>query len=105
MNSLQGNGYVNVDFVGTPPPQANIEGRVVITNAGTARTSWSVRSTFPTGQLVTQGWSANFAQAGGATTATNVSCNAVVAPDGTVIFGFLGSWVGRNPPATVVSCT
>ena len=52
--------------------------------------------TFPSGQQVTQAWSATISPTSGTVTATNMGYNAAIPTNGTVSFGFNGSWSGAN---------
>ncbi|WP_203810806.1 cellulose binding domain-containing protein [Paractinoplanes tereljensis] len=83
---------------------------VAITNLGDPLTSWTLTWSYGAGQTVTQAWNATLTQSGAAVTAKNVSYNGSVATNGTVSFGFNGSWTGSNPvPASFavngVTCT
>src|SRR5215218_4493486 len=69
---------------------------VDITNLGDAVNGWNLVWTFPSGQRVTQAWNATTAQSGSQVTATNMSYNASIPTNGTVSFGFNGSWSGSN---------
>ncbi|MFJ4471859.1 cellulose binding domain-containing protein [Streptomyces sp. NPDC089424] len=62
-------------------------------------TDWRVAWTFRDGQRVGQMWDANARQDGSRVTATAADYNRTVAADGSLAFGFLGSWSGRNSPA------
>ncbi|GIH02500.1 hypothetical protein Rhe02_05670 [Rhizocola hellebori] len=73
---------------------------VKITNTGTtAINGWVLRFAFASGQRLTQGWSATWAQATGApeVTATNLDWNATIPPGGSVQIGFNGTATGANP--------
>src|SRR3954453_14747201 len=83
---------------------------VSITNLGDPLTSWTLTWSFGAGQTVTQAWTTTLTQSGAAVTAKNVSYNGSVATNGTVAFGFNGSWTGSNPAPTTfavngVPCT
>ncbi|MEU8263011.1 cellulase family glycosylhydrolase [Micromonospora sp. NPDC048999] len=83
---------------------------VSITNLGDPINAWSLVWTFPSGQQVTQAWNANITASGAKVTATNVSYNGAIATNGTVSFGFNGSWSGANTAPTSftlngVTCT
>jgi chitodextrinase len=75
---------------------------VTLTNTGTtALNGWTLGFTFPSGQSLTQGWSARWAQTGAGVTATNEAWNAVLAPGASVEIGFSGTHTGTNTaPAT-----
>jgi glucuronoarabinoxylan endo-1,4-beta-xylanase len=70
---------------------------VAITNLGDPLTSWNLTWTYATGQTVTQAWNATVTQNGGTVTARNVGYNGAIATNGSVSFGFNGSWTGSNP--------
>ncbi|NEA68347.1 cellulose-binding domain-containing protein [Streptomyces sp. SID12488] len=57
---------------------------------------WRIAWSFRNGQQVGQMWDAGFSQDGARVTATAADYNRVVAADGTVSFGFLASWQGKN---------
>ncbi|GAA1690296.1 hypothetical protein GCM10009830_42420 [Glycomyces endophyticus] len=71
-------------------------GDVKITNLGTAVSSWSLVWTFPNGQRVTQAWNATTTNSGDTVTAKNMSYNGSIPTNGSVSFGFNGSWSGTN---------
>ena len=75
---------------------------LTIRNLGDPLTSWNLGFSFPAGQRITQGWSANWNQAAGsaAVTATNMPYNGNIATNGSVGIGFNGSWTGSNPKPT-----
>lgn len=77
---------------------------VTITNTGTTTISaWTLAFTFPSGQRVSQGWNATWAQATGSAnvTATNMPYNGTIAAGGGVQIGFNGTYTGTNTaPAT-----
>ncbi|AZS84303.1 cellulose-binding domain-containing protein [Streptomyces griseoviridis] len=59
---------------------------------------WRVAWTFGDGQRVGQMWDANVAQSGSRVTATAADYNKAVPAGGTLSFGFLASWKGKNAP-------
>jgi cellulose 1,4-beta-cellobiosidase len=73
---------------------------ITITNSGDPITSWTLRFTLPSGQSVTQGWSANWSSSGTAVTATNMSYNGSLATGGTAGIGFNGRWSGSYSSPT-----
>ncbi|WP_425451446.1 glycoside hydrolase family 48 protein [Sphaerisporangium album] len=75
-------------------------GAVKITNNGDPWTNWTLRFTFPGGQQVTQGWSANWSQSGANVTATNLSWNGNLGTGQSTNIGFNGSHTGTNPKPT-----
>lgn len=64
-----------------------------------ALTDWSVAWSFRDGQKVTQMWDASFGQNDSRVTAKAADYNRSVPADGTLSFGFLASWKGKNAPA------
>ncbi|WP_371668435.1 cellulose-binding domain-containing protein [Streptomyces sp. NBC_00289] len=71
---------------------------VTVTSAE-ALANWRVSWSFRDGQKVTQMWDASFAQNGSRTTAAAADYNKSVPADGTLTFGFLATWQGKNSPA------
>ncbi|GAA3879419.1 hypothetical protein GCM10023084_35400 [Streptomyces lacrimifluminis] len=70
---------------------------VTITNTSTtAVNGWKLGFTLPSGQTITSGWSATFAPASGAVSATNVTYNATIAPGASVGFGYQASHTGNS---------
>ncbi|WP_456843991.1 glycoside hydrolase family 9 protein [Cellulomonas sp. P5_C6] len=85
-------------------------GSVRITNTSTSPLTWTLGFTFPSGQQVTQGWSATWSQAGSAVTAVGLGWNATLAPGAGTDIGFNGSHSGTNTAPTAftvngVACT
>ncbi|TDB69362.1 cellulose-binding domain-containing protein, partial [Micromonospora sp. KC723] len=83
---------------------------VTITNLGDPVNGWNLVWTFPSGQRVTQAWNAVVTSSGDQVTARNVSYNASIPTNGSVSFGFNGSWSGANTAPTTfalngVTCT
>ncbi|MEU6254877.1 cellulose binding domain-containing protein [Streptomyces sp. NPDC047043] len=60
--------------------------------------TWRVGWTFRDGQQVGQMWDASFAQNGSRVTASAADYNRSVAAHGSLTFGFIASWSGRNAP-------
>ncbi|MFE2048482.1 cellulose binding domain-containing protein [Streptomyces sp. NPDC059459] len=60
--------------------------------------SWQVAWAFPDGQRIGQMWDAGYAQTGAGATATAADHNASVPAGGSLSFGFIASWRGRNAP-------
>ena len=76
-------------------------GSIKVTNTSTLaadRGAWRSRS--PSGQKVTQGWSATWAQSGANVTATGLGWNATLAPGASTDIGFNGSHTGTNTAPT-----
>ncbi|MEV4755607.1 cellulose binding domain-containing protein [Micromonospora sp. NPDC049559] len=84
---------------------------VAITNLGDPVTSWSLVWSYSAGQRVTQAWNATVSSSGDRVTATNVGHNGTIATNGSVEFGFNGTWNGTSNPAPAtfalngVTCT
>ncbi|MET8366124.1 lytic polysaccharide monooxygenase [Micromonospora sp. NPDC049580] len=82
--------------------QGGFQGEVTIMNHGsTPFAGWTASWTWPNGQVINQIWSATQTTSGASVTATNVSYNGTVAPEGTTTFGFLASSTGTNGIPTV----
>jgi hypothetical protein len=74
---------------------------LVITNTSTATINgWTLKFTWPGNQVLTNGWSATYAQSGAQMTATNLSYNGTIAPAGNTTIGFNASYTGSNPAPT-----
>ncbi|WP_405620887.1 cellulose binding domain-containing protein [Streptomyces sp. NBC_00076] len=61
--------------------------------------SWQVGWSFRDGQKVGQMWDASFAQNDSRVTATAADYNKSIPANGSLSFGFLASWQGKNSPA------
>ncbi|MEU9152498.1 cellulose-binding domain-containing protein [Streptomyces sp. NPDC048417] len=61
-----------------------------------ALSGWRVQWSFRDGQKVTQMWDARVSQSGGRVTADAADYNQSVSANGTLSFGFLGTWSGSN---------
>ncbi|GAA0928209.1 cellulase family glycosylhydrolase [Virgisporangium aurantiacum] len=90
--------------------QGGFTANVAVTNLGDPVNGWRLAWTFPSGQQVTQAWNASVSTSGGRTTATNASYNPAIPTNGSVSFGFNGSWAGSNAAPTSfdlngVTCT
>ncbi|GGN74692.1 alpha-N-arabinofuranosidase [Actinoplanes lobatus] len=70
---------------------------VTVTNLGDAINGWTLTWSYSAGQQVTQAWNTTLTQSGAAVTARNVSYNAAIATNGSVSFGFNGTWTAANP--------
>lgn len=75
-------------------------GSVKVTNTGTTPLTWTLGFTFPSGQQVTQGWSATWTQTGSAVQAVGLGWNATLAPGASTDIGFNGSHNGTNTNPT-----
>src|ERR1044071_8331695 len=74
------------------------QAQVDVTNLGDAITSWNVGWDFGnSSQTISQIWNATKTQSALHVTATNMNYNGAVATNGTISFGFLGTWSGSNP--------
>ncbi|MET9633321.1 cellulase family glycosylhydrolase [Lentzea sp. NPDC006480] len=72
---------------------------MTITNTGTSAVDgWTLAFSYANGQRVTlPGWGATFAQSGSGVTATNLTWNRTLAPNGSASIGFNGTYDGSNP--------
>ncbi|MEU0970786.1 cellulose binding domain-containing protein, partial [Streptomyces sp. NPDC005917] len=61
-----------------------------------ALADWRLQWSFRDGQKVTQMWDANVSQSGGRVTVDAADYNRAVSPNGSLSFGFLGTWSGKN---------
>jgi Glycosyl hydrolase family 62/Cellulose binding domain len=77
--------------------QGGFNADVSITNLGDPLSGWALTWSYGAGQTVSQAWNSTVRQSGSAVTATNAGYNGAVATNGTVTFGFTGSWTGSNP--------
>ncbi|MER5266247.1 cellulase family glycosylhydrolase [Actinosynnema sp. NPDC002837] len=81
--------------------QGGFQGDVKIANTGTAAVNgWTLRWTWANGQTVSQSWGATTTQSGSTLSATNVSYTGTIPANGSVSFGFIGSWNGTNSAPT-----
>ena len=70
---------------------------VKVTNTGTtAINGWTLAFTFPSGQVLTGGWSATWSQTGTAVTAQGPAWNSSLAPGMSTEIGFQGTHPGTN---------
>ncbi|GGT42022.1 cellulose-binding domain-containing protein [Streptomyces chromofuscus] len=88
--------HVTYDLVGQWPD--GFQAAVTVTTEQ-ALDDWRVAFTFRDGQRVGQMWDANVSQDGSRVTATAADYNQTVPADGSLAFGFIASWRGRNSPA------
>ncbi|WP_030487818.1 non-reducing end alpha-L-arabinofuranosidase family hydrolase, partial [Micromonospora chokoriensis] len=100
----------SVNYAVSSQWQGGFGANVSITNLGDPLSSWTLTWSYGAGQTVTQAWNTSLTQSGSAVTAKNVSYNGSVPTNGTVSFGFNGSWTGSNPAPTSfalngVTCT
>jgi len=86
-----------VDYRVTNQWTGGFGAEVTITNLGDPVTAWTLTWTFATGQAVTQAWNATVSQSVTAVTARNAGYNGGVATNGSVAFGFNGSFTTANP--------
>lgn len=75
-------------------------GDVTVTNLGDAVNGWSLTWTFTAGQQVTQAWNATVTTGTSNITARDAGYNAAIPTNGSVSFGFNGTWNGSNPVPT-----
>jgi len=78
-----------------------LSANVKVTNTGSSAISgWTLKFTFPSGQQISQGWSATWSQSGSAVTATNAPWNGTLAPGASTDIGFNASHSGTNTAPT-----
>ncbi|MGN9844329.1 cellulose binding domain-containing protein [Nonomuraea sp. H19] len=76
-------------------------GDITITNTGSAAINgWRLVFTLPSGQTITNGWSASYSPAGGQVTATNAGWNGNLAPGGSATIGFQATHTGNTTEPT-----
>jgi glucose/arabinose dehydrogenase len=75
---------------------------VTVTNRGPALNGWTLAWTFAGNQRVTNFWQTRLTQTGTAVSAANETYNANLGSNGTVTFGFQGTYTGSNPRPTDV---
>lgn len=78
---------------------------VSITNLGSPLTNWTLAFTLPGNEAVSQGWSADYGQAGQSVSATNASYNASLGTNGSTGIGFNGSYSASSFPGNPTSFT
>lgn len=87
----------SVSYRATGSWPGGFQGDVRITNTGgAALAGWSLSWSFPSGQRITQAWNGTARQNGADVTVTDAGWNGAIAPGGSAMFGFLGSWTGVN---------
>jgi aryl-phospho-beta-D-glucosidase BglC (GH1 family) len=109
-NSAEAAEGCRVDYSAPSQWPGGFSADVRVTNLGAPLDGWRLTWAFPSGQQVTQAWNATVTASGAQVTATNVGHNAAVPTNGTVSFGFNGSWTGSNTAPTSfalngVTCT
>ncbi|SDT53453.1 non-reducing end alpha-L-arabinofuranosidase family hydrolase [Actinoplanes derwentensis] len=77
--------------------QGGFNADVSLTNLGDPLSGWTLTWAYGAGQKAVQGWNATVSQSGTTVTAANVAYNGSVPTNGSVAFGFTGSWTGSNP--------
>ena len=79
-------------------------GSLKITNTSAVPlTSWNLAFEFPSGQTLSQGWSAIFTQTGSTVSVANQAWNGTIPAGGSVQVGFNGTHTGTNPAPTAFS--
>lgn len=90
-----GTGVCRVQYDLTNQWTDGFQVKVTVTTARSLDT-WSLAWSFPDGQQIGQTWDATVTQNGSRVTATATDYNKSVPADGTLSFGFLGTWHGHN---------
>ncbi|WP_329010911.1 cellulose-binding domain-containing protein [Micromonospora rifamycinica] len=99
-NAAQAAAGCRVDYTVSTQWSGGFTASVNLTNLGDPLNAWTTTWTFGAGQRVDQGWNATFSQSGSTVSAANAGYNGAVATNGTVSFGFNGTWTGSNPVPT-----
>ena len=77
---------------------------MTITNTGGATINgWRLTFSLPSGQSIVSGWNATYSPTTGAVTATNMSYNATIAPNGSVSIGYQANHTGNSGAPTNVA--
>ncbi|MBO3736511.1 cellulose binding domain-containing protein [Actinoplanes flavus] len=87
----------SVNYAVSSQWQGGFGAAVTVTNLGDAINGWTVTWSYSAGQQVTQAWNTTLTQTGAAVTARNVGYNGTIATNGSVSFGFNGTWTTGNP--------
>ncbi|WP_213450585.1 extracellular catalytic domain type 1 short-chain-length polyhydroxyalkanoate depolymerase [Rhizomonospora bruguierae] len=70
---------------------------ITITNTGGSTVNgWRLAFTLPSGQTITSGWNATYSPTSGAVTATDVSYNGTIPPNGSTNIGFQANHTGNT---------
>ncbi|OWV04826.1 cellulose-binding protein [Micromonospora wenchangensis] len=99
-NAAQAAAGCRVDYTVASQWSGGFTANVTLTNLGDPISSWAATWSFTAGQRVDQGWNATFSQSGSTVNAANADYNGAVGTNGTVTFGFNGTWTGSNPTPT-----
>jgi len=74
---------------------------LTITNTSNATISnWRLTFTLPAGQTIISGWNATYSPSSGQVTASNVSWNSIIPPNGSVQIGYQATHSGNSGPPT-----
>jgi cellulase/cellobiase CelA1 len=74
---------------------------LTITNTGSSTvTNWRLTFSLPGGQTITSGWNATYSPSSGQVTATNVSYNGTIAPNGSTSIGYQATHTGNSAAPT-----
>jgi O-glycosyl hydrolase len=96
-----GGGFCHIVYAKTSEWPGGFTANVTIDNSGTTTINgWTLTSTFPGDQKITNAWNAATTQSGEAVMATNLSYDATIAPGGNTSFGFQGTWVSNDTSPT-----
>jgi hypothetical protein len=71
---------------------------VTVVNLGDPVNGWRLGWSFAAGQAVTQLWNGSYTQSGAQVTVTNAAYNGSIPTNGSVTFGFNGSWNNASNP-------
>ncbi|MEV0897209.1 non-reducing end alpha-L-arabinofuranosidase family hydrolase [Actinoplanes sp. NPDC049802] len=93
----------SVNYTVSSQWQGGFNADVAVTNLGDPLSGWTLTWAYGAGQKVSQAWNATVSQSGTTVTAANVAYNGSVPTNGSVSFGFTGSWTGSNPVPSAFS--
>lgn len=89
-----------VTYAATQWPGGLTASLTIENTSSTAVNGWTLAFTFGGDQRISTSWGAAYTQAGAEVTAPNLPWNAVIAPNGRVTTGFVGSWTTSTSPPT-----
>ena len=92
-----GGGTCHVVYTKSSEWVGGFVANITITNNGTSAVNgWTLTYGFPGDQKITNAWNASVTQNGQAVSATNLSFDAMIAPGGTVTYGYQGTWTNND---------
>ncbi|KJK46276.1 cellulase [Lentzea aerocolonigenes] len=85
-----------VTYAVTGQWEGDFKADVAVTNLGAAVDGWKLTWQWPSGQQAGNAWNAKITESDDQVTATGSGHNAKIASNGTVKFGFMGTWGAAN---------